>query len=332
MEALVRRFGPVIARIKALETKKVPEAASLRKAAAAAGYLAKNSKGIKQAMGALDQVESRIDAVERRLEGPHMSGGEQTCKPVDKQEPNQSIAPDVAGQSSTGSSGLIDSGARPTEEPVSLSVGGLPAFRYNAPNIPVASATIVTPTATVELTLSLRGSVTVSFPNSPPGISTDIDRGGWRVESQRALGPLTQGFRVNGLGTDRPSVGATMGTRYNSTEYRLEPPSSMLFIGQGRVDYAVPSRLGNVSVQGQLGFELKVSVIPNIAPRPRVPVQIRVPRTKDSWFSEHSTALSVLGVVALVALVVATDGFGLIAIEGLEAGGGAEALLGSAAL
>jgi hypothetical protein len=107
-------------------------------------------------------------------------------------------------------------------------------------------------------------------------------------------------LRVNGIGTDKPSLGATLGTRFNQTEVRLIPPNTMAFIGQAIFGYSVPSPLGEVSVRGQPGFELQVTVTPGLAAGDSVEVI-----DKESWFSRHAVALAVIGLVALTAIAIA---------------------------
>lgn len=195
---------------------------------------------------------------------------------------------------------LAPTGVRHEATPQSLQFGGLPAFRFNAPPLPIATAVIQTLEATIKVALSLRGSVTVTFPSAPRGVSTDIDTGGWRVAATQALGPLTQGFRVNGIGTKNPTIGVTLGSDYNTSEFRFEPPNSMLFIGQARVDYSVPSgNLGQVAVQGQAGFEMKVTVTPHPRSQP-APVD-----TQQNWFQAHAGALAAVGGIILVGIAVA---------------------------
>ena len=162
---------------------------------------------------------------------------------------------DQGGQTSA----LSPSGATPTEQPASFAVGGLPAFRYNLPPVPLASAHIETPQASIDVNLSMIGNVSVTFPNAPKGVSTDIDAGGWRLEATSALGGLTEGIRVNGIGTQSPSIGFTLGTGYDQTEIRFIPPNTMAFRGQAKVAYTKPSPLGPVQVQGQPGVELRVT-------------------------------------------------------------------------
>ena len=226
--------------------------------------------------------------------------------------PPDSAAPSTADQ--TGA--LSSTGATATEEPASHQVGGIPAFRYNLPSIPIAEAHIETAAASVDLALSLRGNVTVTFPNAPANVSTDVDTGGWRLQATQALGGLTAGLRINGIGTKTPSLGATLGTRFNQTEVRLIPPNTMAFIGQAIVGYSVPSPLGDVSVRGQPGFELRVTV----TPRPGAGDSTEVV-DEESWFSRHAQALAIIGAVSLAVAVA------VVAITAAPATGGASLAL-----
>jgi hypothetical protein len=184
------------------------------------------------------------------------------------------------------------------------------------PSIPIAEAHIETAAASVDLALSLRGNVTVTFPNAPANVSTDVDTGGWRLQATQALGGLTAGLRVNGIGTKTPSLGATLGTRFNQTEVRLIPPNTMAFIGQAIVGYSVPSPLGDVSVRGQPGFELRVTV----TPRPGAGDSTEVV-DEESWFSRHAQALAIIGAVSLAVAVA------VVAITAAPATGGASLAL-----
>jgi hypothetical protein len=90
----------------------------------------------------------------------------------------------------------------------------------------------------------------------------------------------------------------------------------MTFIGQARIAYTVDSALGPIAVQGQPGYELKITVTPHVAEEVVVDSQ-------ESWFSQHSTQLIAIGVVALIVVVAIaaapeTGGGSLILLE--EAG------------
>lgn len=213
----------------------------------------------------------------------------------------------------SGSSTLSPTDTRPEEAPASGIYRGLPAFRFNLPKSEIESAatTIETPEATIHLALFLRGSVTATFPNPQP-LSLDFDTekgwGGWRVAATQALGPLTAGVRVNGLGTGKPSIGVTLGSDYNVTECRFEPPNSMLFIGQDRVDYSQPSAipiLGQVAVLGQLGFELRVTVTPHPSPLQPSPEYT----SQEDWFEANAAWLAAVGVgaITLSAILLAPE-------------------------
>ena len=67
MKTLVARFQAVMARIKALEASKAPDAGALKKATIAAGNLSTSPKGIVQANAALDQVEAQIEDAKLKL-------------------------------------------------------------------------------------------------------------------------------------------------------------------------------------------------------------------------------------------------------------------------
>ena len=214
-------------------------------------------------------------------------------------------------------SDLTPSGAHPSEVPASFAVGGLPAFRYNLPEIPIATAHVDTPEVSFDVELLLRGSVTVTFPNPPQGVSTDVNSGGWRVEAVHSLDGLTSGLRVNGLGTTSPSIGSTLGNEFETAEVRLSGPNAVSFIGQGRIGYTVDSSLGPVAVQGQAGCELKVTAYPH--PVGVEPVPVTVDST-ESWLSHNAGPLAVIGAIVLAGIAIAaapeTGGASLLLLAG----------------
>jgi peptidoglycan hydrolase-like protein with peptidoglycan-binding domain len=206
-------------------------------------------------------------------------------------ETQAATAPAPTGQA------LHPTGATAEEVPASFSgPSGLPAFRYNLPNIPLAEAAFDTGVAYVEVTFSLRGNVSVTFEDSVKGLS--VDQSGLRVEATHALGPLTEGVRINGLGSDTPSIGLTVGADGDQSEVRFTPPDTMTFIGQLRIHYTVDSKAGPIVVQGQPGYELKVKVTPHPQPEPEP-----VPESVGDWMSAHSAALLAVGAVVLITAV-----------------------------
>jgi peptidoglycan hydrolase-like protein with peptidoglycan-binding domain len=184
-----------------------------------------------------------------------------------------------------------------TPEQASFQIHGLPSFRYNLPTIPIAHAAFDTGAAYVEMTLSLRGNVTISFEDPIKGAS--LDQTGLRVEATKALGPLTEGIRVNGLGSDKPSLGLTMGAESDQTEVRLTPPNTITFIGQIRVGYKVDTGAGTVQVQGQPGYELKVATTPHPPVQPAEPWYDSV----ADWVSDHAEVIVGVGAVVLITTV-----------------------------
>lgn len=192
---------------------------------------------------------------------------------------------------------LKPTGAQPQQVPATFNMGGRPAFRYNLPNVELARAEFDTGDLWVEVTFNMRGNVTITFED--PARCMSVDQTGLRLEATQALGPLTQGLRVSGLGSESPSIGVTLGTQFDQTEVRFTPPNTMTFIGQARVGYTVSSTtVGPISVQGQPGFDLKVTATPHVS----VPVRIE---SQTDWFRELAPALAAAGVVVLVALAIA---------------------------
>ena len=216
-------------------------------------------------------------------------------KHVDKHPPL------VKPSTGTASQPLAPTGAAPQEVPQCFEFGGFPAFAYTFPTVPIATAYTATPVAYVEDELSLSGSVSVTFPNPPPGLTAEFSTLSWEVEAKQALGPLTTGLRLSGIDTKSPTLGVTFGSEYTTTECRFQPPNSMVYTGQVRIDYSVPSRgKGPVKVEGLAGFELKVTVYPRLTAPELVPVVV----TEENWFVAHKEILIGVGVVLLVGTAV----------------------------
>jgi Putative peptidoglycan binding domain len=137
-----------------------------------------------------------------------------------------------------------DAGTAPAEEvPASFSVGGVPAFQYNWPlSEPVAATEFEAGAAHVKVELYLKGSCTVTFPNAPAGITVDVMSGGMRAQAAVAVGQLTEGLRINGLGTETPSLGATVSSEFYQAEVRFAPPA-IVFIGSAKLSFEVESEL-----------------------------------------------------------------------------------------
>ena len=138
---------------------------------------------------------------------------------------------------------------------------GLPAFRYNLPNIPVAKATAVTPNAVVELELLLRGNVQATPSGSVRGVS--VDQTGFRLQADTVVNGLNHGMRINGIGRNEVSIGTTWGTDLESNEVRFTPPNRFAYIGQVALNFnrALPV-VGVINFRGQVGFELRATVTP----------------------------------------------------------------------
>jgi hypothetical protein len=208
--------------------------------------------------------------------------------------------------------------AAPAEEvPASFSVGGAPAFQYNWPlTEPVAKAEFDTAVSYLEVELYLKGSCTVTFPNPPAGVTVDVATGGMRAQAAVAVGQLTEGLRINGLGTEKLSLGATVSSEFFQTEVRYFPPA-IVFIGSAKLTFEFDTELfGTAAVQGSPSYELKVTVIPHgPAPEPE-------PVDEPSWFRAHQEELVVVGAIAMVGLAV---------VLAPETGGGSLVLLEAAA-
>ena len=206
---------------------------------------------------------------------------------------------------------LSPTDARPIEFPATFHANGLPTFRYNLPTVPLATIEIDTGVAMVSADFGMRGNVSVTFEDPEKWVS--VDQNGLRLEATHALGGLTEGLRISGLGSKAPSIGATVGSVYETTEGRFTPPNTLTFIGQTKISYSVNSPVGRISVQGQPGFELRVTVTPLTPP----PME---PQTSEEFgHSESYGGLPTLGLLALIALAITTAP---------ETGGGSLVLLG----
>jgi hypothetical protein len=205
---------------------------------------------------------------------------------------------------------LLRQGAEPAPE--SSAIQGLPAIRYNLPNIPIAHAIMDTPTATVEAQLLLRGNLTAVLNEPMPGLS--VDQSGWRDDVTHKINGIGSGIRISGI-PDNPSIGVTEGSQFNLMETRFTPPNTVSFIGQARV--AMPpfsTRAGKVRVTGQPGCELRVTITPKPQPQGEgVPVRVPEQSPVPSWWSQHASeigtiALAVVVIGGLVVITAATEG------------------------
>jgi Domain of unknown function (DUF4157) len=201
------------------------------------------------------------------------------------------------------------------EQAASFQLGGLPAFRYNAPNVALVETHVETPEASIDLKLSLKGSLTVSFQHSFPGISTDVDQQTFRLEAGRAVDGVFQGIRINGINGKNISFGATVGTEFSRAEIQFIPPNTMAFTVRARVAKSGDTPVGQMTVQGQPSFELQVTKTPHPGAS-QIETEVV---DEESWFSRNSAMLAVIGVevvltVAAVALAPETGGSSLLPI------------------
>jgi hypothetical protein len=130
------------------------------------------------------------------------------------------------------------------------------------------------------------------------------------LEATAALGRLTTGLRVNDILTNSPNIGGTMGGEFDQSEVRFEPPDTMAFRGQARIRFTKPSALGGVAVQGQPGYELRVTKrlrLQREAELQPIPVQ-----DEASWFerNEETLAAGAIITVVLVAAILLTPATG----------------------
>jgi hypothetical protein len=181
--------------------------------------------------------------------------------------------------------------------PASFEVGGLPAFRFNFPRGPSMEAAFDTPIGWAEVKLTLTGSVTVTFPHAPQGISTTMNDQSWRVAATHSLHGITEGVRISGLGTENVSLGATFGHDFTTYEARFTPPNTMSFLGSASFEYDADAGHGiTAHVAGAPGFQLDVTITPHAGP-PEI-------TDEKEWHVEYGPVLVALVVVALVAVVI----------------------------
>jgi hypothetical protein len=209
-----------------------------------------------------------------------------------------------AGNAATGR--LLRDGAAPAQQ--SLAVGGLPALRYNLPNIKIAEADVDTPAAAIHAELLIRGNITAVVGEQLPGVS--YDQSGWRDEVTAKVNGIGSGLRISGL-PDNPSIGATEGNQFNLIETRFTPPNTVSFIGQAKIEQpSVQTSVGKVRITGQPGCELRITITPKVQ---RQEQEQEVTDAVPSWWSQHASqvgtiALAVVVIGGLIAITVLTDG------------------------
>lgn len=213
---------------------------------------------------------------------------------------------------------LHDTGAQATEEPASYQVGGLPAFRYALPAVPLAEATFDIGEAAVTVQLTLTGSVTITCPHATPGVTTTVNDQTWRVAAAQSLHGLTSGIQMQGIGGESVSLSSTFGNQFEQTEFRFTNPATMSFIGRCNVACHVETDAGYVTVQGSPGFQLDVTVVPH----PSAPSEPEV-NDEHSWLSRYAPAIEAAGVIVLVVAVAIA--------AAPETGGGSLVLISEAA-
>lgn len=197
--------------------------------------------------------------------------------------------------------GMTETAAHPHQVPASYSHGGSPAFEYALPQVPIAEVAFDIGTAAVHVTLEMTGTVKVTLPNHVPGVT--LSNEGLQLEASQALHGLTQGLQVTGIGTNTPGVACVYGNEYSQTAVFFDG-EAMCFRGQCKVHYAWHGQHGPVEVEGTLGYELKVKVVPHPTSEPE-PAPVH---DEESWYERHAgqihAAIGAAAVVGLVALVV----------------------------
>ncbi|RZU54369.1 putative peptidoglycan binding protein [Krasilnikovia cinnamomea] len=193
---------------------------------------------------------------------------------------------------------LHGTGAHAEEFPASMMAGGLPAFKYNLPSVPIAEVSFDTGNAAVDMRLSLIGSVTVTFEHAAQGVTTTVNDQTWRLAAQQSLDGITEGIQIQGVGGDRVSFSTTFGNQFEQTEVRFTPPNTMSFLGSCLIGYHVDTEVGQATVRGSVGFQLDVTVTPHPTSEPAPEVQ-----DERGWFEEYAPVILTGTVIALVVVV-----------------------------
>jgi hypothetical protein len=150
-------------------------------------------------------------------------------------------------------------------------IQGLPTLRFDMPDTEIGSMSSLIPgIGYVNASVSFRGNMAVSFPRSDPRIAIDVWEPSLRLEARNTLDGLFQGVRITGIGTPDVALAATGGTQYWIVAVTLPDPKNPLttaISGQVRAPKAVPSKLGEMKLTMQVGFEMRITIVP----RPPVP-------------------------------------------------------------
>jgi hypothetical protein len=178
---------------------------------------------------------------------------------------------------------------------------GVPAFEYTLPTIPVAEAVVAVPGGTVTAILTIRGKVKVTFQQSVQGYTLNVNDGAWKVAASESLDGLNTGLEVGGLGTDAPYIASTWQTQFVKAGSRFTPPSTISYTGTAIIGYDVETSMGPVRVDGQPGFQLDVTVIPDVPP-PTAPETEYEFQTNNAWLAVAAFAL-----IAAVAIAAAPE-------------------------
>lgn len=192
--------------------------------------------------------------------------------------------------------GLRSTGAHAGQVPASFYEGGAPALKYSWPDIPIADAAVDVGAALIELSLTLTGESTVSFPHGLAGAT--VDHNGLSLSAGQALDGLTNQISISNLGSDTPGLSAAVGTEFLQVSASPLTPNKIEFSGSCHHDYEVATDHGPAKVTGQLGYKLTVTITPHSLP---VAEPEPVPDNAPSWVERHSEELVTVGLVVLVA-------------------------------
>jgi hypothetical protein len=245
----------------------------------------------------LPQIDVEVASIEPPLNressagSPIASGGVPTMQPPQTagqqvSQANQSIVTSRSGQA----------GAKSLSRTCMM-----PAFRYRLGDIPVSFAPFLTPSGLLVFTLSLRGDFTAQQQGSC--LPWSIDQTGLRVEANEVIGQFVAGIRINSIGSDSMSLGATFAGEFNSSEVRYTSPNTWTFIAQSR---NIGFEFGGWNVTGNFGYSMRVDFIPT----PPVQERPTMPQPEFSWNSIFAYAVAAgltVGALALIAGTLAED-------------------------
>lgn len=222
-------------------------------------------------------------------------------------DPSAAAAPDPAAgvADPAAHSALTPTDAQAEQVPASFAVGGLPAFEFQLPEMPIAHVALDTGTAMIEVELALSGKVELSFPEHESAATIGTE--GLKLAAEEAVHGVREGISVTGLGSGHAAIESSFGNQFGEGSISLEG-NTIKVQGAATYTYTYHGSYGTpVQAKGSGGYTLKVTVVPHGAePAPEVD-------NVESWFEAHQTVLIAAGVLVLIGVagtiaIVATGG------------------------